>query len=232
MTQNIKQSVSSKVGLLTVIAIFIALLAYANFYAFKTVAPGIAANESTSRQQNKLTESTFEQQNNKLIESTSQQQNKLTESISVTMVEEVKTSQNAVAQSVDMDDSKVEAVNANTGIEPVVQSVQEVLPVIAVQPDDNRLHQDFSANNQSGSSFINQYDQYATGNYRGYGRSTGALKGDGEFKFSMKFKSRARMNADTEMNSQLHNANSYYAYQGMYDQGYYQNAGYTNFQQQ
>ena len=212
MSKYIKQFGSSTMGLFAASAIYVGILAYANFYAFDkkpVLDPGTEASlkDAGSHQP------AIEIQPEAIVELSSEvvpESAQVVEAGSEIPVVDERVSQTVVA------------TDEEASVEVAEHSLQSLAPAVVAQHIGDRAQSEFANNGQfQGDGY---YNQYATANNRwygrGYGREKGAMQGDGEFNFSMKFSSRAKMNADAvadaDMNSQLHNA--YYANQAMYYQ--------------
>ncbi len=251
MTQYNKQLGFSTTGFLTVSAIYVSLLAYANLYAFNNTSISESVVVPVSEEQVKLSNSTQVPVGE--VNTGNEVADVKSDEIKVKEIAEPATPESEIgeAQMIENTDSttadkeivaleknSVETTTAKNDNQDMTAFAQMPVPVANMQYDYNRydynrVNQNFNGYNGLNAFTGNQYNQYAMGNSRGNGRSRGNMNSDGEFNFSMKFTSRARMDADSEMNSQLQNAYDYYANQAMYyqNQNQQQNAFNANYQQ-
>lgn len=197
MVQSQKQQGSSMLGLLTVSAIFVGLLAYATV-AFEKK-PAVVASSSphaeTAIDQNSIGPSpaqpAVDKAKNAVSEHSSNQQ----------------TAALAIEGEQAVDDLSASIVD-NAGLSPASIAVPPVI-------NSERLQQDVvavAAVAQQQADWANGYAQYGHAMSRGSARGKQAMSRRGEFNFSVKFISRARMEADSEMDGrfqQAYDANQY-----------------------
>ena len=188
MPPYFKQFGSSTLGLLAVTAIFVGLIAYATVaFEKKPEAVSVASIKTDSDQR---LSTTFTEES--IVEITALNESAITPEANTAVVVE---NQGLIVSEDEL------------AIRATIKSTKSTV--------EDRLHLEQSATEQLNAQWDNNYNQYYQANGRSFGQANNTATGRGEFNFSMKLTSRARMDADSEMNSRLqqaYNASQYAQY--------------------
>jgi len=233
-----QQMGSSTTGFLTASSIYVALLAYANFYAFNADStPETASVESSSTPiaaetpaaaiVAPLAKGIFESETIAVNKTDNDSQQSIENTLEEEPAIQLSIKQPAVDQTAEPSISgETTAANLATPQQKTgwnkrpsaATAVPNVLarPSYAVYQDNDELS--MATNDRLSGRMDHQHYYHGLQNGRGYGRGRGNMKGDGEFDFSMNFKSRARMDADSDwdgdFNTDLSSYNHANYYQG------------------
>jgi hypothetical protein len=206
MFKLLQQKGSSTVGLLTATAIFIGLLVYANQFAFNNNDNSLLSSLFNKSPDPVTTESvevlaspdtdTIQPSPQGIFE---------TPTLSPEDSNEVANASEALRHEQDNSESSVNAELSAPRLiaqsQPYPQAV--VIPVNYASGNWNsdQVAATFYNNQYTGFNNNQQYRSTSRANGRGNGR--GKMNGDGDFNFSMKFKARGRLDANSELDSNL-----------------------------
>lgn len=200
MTFSISPKTSTTTGLLTASAIYIGLLAYANYYAFENGKDPDNA-EIALKNENKaidrvagvvpLTQGIFNSEVFTDIEQSAALKSKQTGAA-------LPGSESASSLKINELDSPIKTTQRLNTV-PTVQILESLPP--GFNANNEQLY--FFQNGRNHANLAHYQNMNHQADYYGQGRGKGSANGDGEFSFTMNFKSRASMDADSDIDGDL-----------------------------